>query len=321
MQEEKQFSEPEEISSSFNPLDEPINEKSYTRPNVSFDPSEIGADIPEPVFTPPPLEAKKEEKKERKPIEPFNEQLNDLPNKEKSASSEHLAEMILQGYELLCTLVEGAAKFSNRKIRKLELDGDVDFNLQIQVKGVVVTLREFVDEFNSEVDGSFSVSQDFRNQAKPVLVRILQKKGIGLTDEQLLLMMFSKDIIVKSMVFFDIKSRMNDVIEAMKTQTQQYKQYAGGAVPPPPPPQPQQSYTDYQPQQDTPTTNYQAPPQDDAIVVEQEDDLGDFDDDFDDLNDMPDWAKPAPSANDIVNEMTNPEGLGTTKPKRTKRLK
>ena len=32
--EEKEFLEPEEVSSGFNPLDSPVNEKSYTKPNV-----------------------------------------------------------------------------------------------------------------------------------------------------------------------------------------------------------------------------------------------------------------------------------------------
>jgi hypothetical protein len=37
---------------------------------------------------------------------------------------------------------------------------------------------------------------------------------------------------------------------------------------------------------------------------------------------MPEWAQAAPSANDIVNEMTNPEGLGMPKRKKSpKRIK
>jgi len=40
-------------------------------------------------------------------------------------------------------------------------------------------------------------------------------------------------------------------------------------------------------------------------------------------DDMPEWAQAAPSANDIVNQMTNPEGLGmpSKKKKTTKRIK
>lgn len=322
--EDKQFLEPEEQNSSFNPLDEPINEKSYTRPNVSFNPNEIGADIPEPMFTPPPLEPKKEEKREKKVIEPFNEELNDLPNKEKNVSSEHLADMILDGYNLICNLAENAVKVSPSKLQKLELEGEIDLSLTINFGGVTVTLREFVETFNEQSKGAFSVSEEFRSQARPILIKILKKKGIGLTDEQMLIMLFSKDIVTKTFIFIDLKKSLDMAIEQMKNQTLAYKTYAGGV---PPQPQYQQQQYQEQPQPQYQQPQYQEPyqetkkEQEDVIIVEQEEDWDDEFQDLDNGNDMPDWAKPAPTANDIVNEMTNPEGLGTTKPKRTKRIK
>jgi len=314
MAEQNEFLEPEEISSAFNPLDAPVNEKSYTRPNVSFDPSEINTPIPEPVFTPPPIEKKTEEKREKKPIEPFNEQLNDLPNKEKSASSEQMATMIIEGYALICGLVEKSLVISDKKVRKLEMDGDVDMNLTVQFpNNIQLTFKEFVDEFNKQAEGTLAVTDDFKNEVRPVLIRILQKKGIGLTDEQFLIFIFAKDVITKGFQFAALKSQINEMIEMMKNQTLEYRRYNSGSVPPPPPPPPSPEPT-YTP----PTTNYQR--QEPEFVPTEVVENFDFEDEEDD--DMPEWAKPAPSANDIVNEMTNPEGLGVAKRKKsTKRLK
>jgi hypothetical protein len=62
----KEFQEPEEkdldnnttdaeIIDDFNPLDEAIIEKAYTKPNVRFNQKDMVGDIPEPSFIPPPM--------------------------------------------------------------------------------------------------------------------------------------------------------------------------------------------------------------------------------------------------------------------------
>jgi hypothetical protein len=240
--EEKEILEPEEMASSgFNPLDAPVNEKSYTKPNVSFDINEINTPIPEPVFTPPPMSKTTEEKKEKKPIEPFNEELNDLPNKDKAMSSEMMATMILDGYSQIFNLIEKSLKISDKKLRKLELDGEVDLNIVVPFpNGVQVTMKEFVEEFNQQTVGTLEVTEDFKKEVKPVLIRVLQKKGIGLTDEQMLIYLFSKDIITKGVQIYALKSSVNEMIEMMKEQTLEYKRYNNLQQPPayntPPPP-------------------------------------------------------------------------------------
>jgi hypothetical protein len=310
MADQQEFLEPEEM---FNPLDAPVNEKSYTRPNVTFDQSEINTPIPEPVFTPPPMDSKKaEEKKEKKPIEPFNEELNDLPNKDKSMSSEMMATMILDGYATIFKFVEQSLAISDKKIRKLELDGEIDMNISIPFpNGVQITLREFVDDFNQQTVGTLEVTEDFKKEVKPVLIRVLQKKGIGLTDEQMLIYMFSKDIITKGVQIYALKSMVGEMMEMMKQQTLQYKSYN---VPPPPAAAAQTSQQPYNPPPPPPA--YTPTEVANDYEFEQED----FSDEGED--DMPDWS-PAPTANDIVNQMTNPEGLGMEKPKKknTKRIK
>ena len=77
----------------------------------------------------------------------------------------------------------------------------------------------------------------------------------------------------------------------------------------PPPQPPTQPYT-------PPATNYEP-----EFVPTEVVDNYEFEEEEDD--DMPEWAQAAPSANDIVNQMTNPEGLGmpSKKKKTTKRIK
>lgn len=318
--EDKEILEPEEVSSGFNPLDAAVNEKSYTKPNVSFDASEINTPIPEPVFMPPPMNKETEEKKEKKPIEPFNEQLNDLPNKDKAQSSEQMATMILDGYSTIFNFVEQNMKIKDGKVRKLELEGEVDLSISVPFptetgETIQLTFREFIEQFNSQVDGTLKTSDEFKREVKPVLVRVLQKKGIGLTDEQMLIYLFSKDIITKGVAIFALRSSVNQMMEMMKETTLEYKRYNSGTVPPPPPAQ----AAPYNP---PPPPTTPSPVEYTPTEVVENFDFEDEQEQEQDVDDMPDWAKPAPTANDIVNQMTNPEGLGMAKkPKRTKKIK
>ena len=62
----------------------------------------------------------------------------------------------------------------------------------------------------------------------------MAKRGVGMTDEQLLMFMFGKDIAAKSMMFFQQKQQLNFMIQSIKEAT------SGQFVQQAPPPQPQQ---------------------------------------------------------------------------------
>ena len=68
-----------------------------------------------------------------------------------------------------------------------------------------------------------------------------------MTDEQMLMFVFGKDIAAKSMIFFQQKAQMNHMLSSIKEATM--AQYAQAAPPPPPP---QQSAPQQQPQPQTP---------------------------------------------------------------------
>ena len=81
----------------FNPLDEAVNEKAYSRPNVNTSGSEFTRPIEEPRYAPPPMEKKKLYEDQPKPKEPINPELRDLPKKDKEMAASQMAKMIIQG--------------------------------------------------------------------------------------------------------------------------------------------------------------------------------------------------------------------------------
>ena len=64
------------------------------------------------------------------------------------------------------------------------------------------------------------------------MTRIFEKKGVGMTDEQFLLVMFGKDIITKTATTIALKRQLTKTLELV------YDQYQNqvSLCPPPPPP-------------------------------------------------------------------------------------
>lgn len=120
------YDEPEELLNDFinaeevelNVLDEAVNEKSYSRPNISVDAETLNQSIPEPSFAPPPMDFSKppaeDYKKEKR--EPINPEMEDLPKGDKAMASEVLAGMILDGYGMLHMLANRGLMVSEKKI-------------------------------------------------------------------------------------------------------------------------------------------------------------------------------------------------------------
>lgn len=257
---QNEFLEPEELGGDYDPMGTPINEKSYTKPNVKINPNDLSGDIPEPSFQAPTLDLNEppkfdEVKKEKVEREPFNKEMNDLPKKDKEVAASHVANMLMQLYEGGNKLANKGMMFNEKKLTKLAQDGEVDFSIRIPYSyesNETISAAELIQEFNSQQKDSLVVSQEFKEEVTPILERVLRKRGVGMTDEQMLIFMFGKDIAIKGSAFFAARQQMGDIISMLKEQTEAMK---GGNfssqqrnMTPTPPPPPMQSEPSYNPE-------------------------------------------------------------------------
>ena len=280
----KEFQEPEEkdldmnnteLVDDFNPLDEAVIEKDYTRPNVRINPKDFEGDIPEPSLTPPPMMGstlnEEEKKKKVEPQEPINKEYNQLSNKDKNDASERLVDMCITGYKALNMFVDTKIQFDERKLNKMAMEGEIDLNMVVPISQTdSLTLQEFVREYNDQSKGTISVSKEFEEEIRPPLKRIFAKRGIGMTDEQFVGYVLVKDIIAKGFIVKQSMSVKKEYLEMFKEQFALLRQ--GATMPQPTP---------------TPTPTPQPAPQ----PVYQE----------------PEYAKPHnpdTNVNDFVNQMT-----------------
>jgi hypothetical protein len=117
----------------------------------------------------------------------------------------------------------------------------IDLSIPIPYEyGKTITAGEFLQDFNEQNKDALTVSKEFKKEVTPVLTRVLEKRGAGLTDEQYLGYLVGKDLVVKLVIVAQLRTTMNDMINVIKDYTEATR--AGGGVPPQPQapnPQPQ----------------------------------------------------------------------------------
>lgn len=230
----------------YNPLDEAVNEKKYSQANINTAGIDMTKPIDEPTFTPPPFQkkapttGKPEEKVKRDPVNP---EMRNIPKKEQELAASQAAKMILHGYEWMHQLGNKWLQVSDKKLAKLQADGEINLNAMIDYDyGKQIPAKQFFQEYNSQVENLLTVSQEFKDEVTPILERVLSKRGIGMTDENMLMVLFGKDIAVKTMMVFQQKQVVRQMIESIKAATMNI---------PTPQPQPTQQPVE-EPQQEKP---------------------------------------------------------------------
>lgn len=259
--------EPEEKPTAidFNPLDEQVNEKPYTIPNVNTTGVDMNAPIEEPRFSPPPIDKIKRDTPKPPPRDPINPEMKHLGKKDTDMAAGYAAKLIMQGYEWMHELGNRFLQVSEKKLNKLQADGEINLNAMIDYDyGKKIRAGEFFKEYNNQNKDLLQVSDEFKAEAMPLLEKVLAKRGIGMTDEQMLIFVFGKDIAAKTMIIFQQKAQMNMMIASIKEATTgMYAQ----AAPPPPPPPPSSPVQQEEPQQ------YSVQPEPEILATEPEENL------------------------------------------------
>ena len=337
------------INDDFSPLDAPVKQRSYTQHKMG-DAQEMG-ELEEPTFERPSfadLDGTAEEEA-NEPERPFNESYSQLDGKEKTMGAEMMAEMTLDIYEKGCFYLGKIPEISETKIDKLIAEGEIDPNITLQTEAGNMPIKDFAVEFNDSIKEAFVVSDEFKDKVKAPLIRVFKKRGIGMTDEQLLMYYFGTDIATKGAQAFMLKKTTNSILDSLKENTMAMRENnMRNSRPEPPRPEPQQqyqaptyqepvadndvSYTDNiaeviqepvsrqrrRPERSAPKTNLDEQlayfePEEQGVYSNLKDNGG-FTDDFKDVAGMPQYGDPA-----ILSELERLSGNEPKKPVRKPR--
>jgi hypothetical protein len=209
------------VDTDFSPLDAPVKKRAYTSHILASDDAVL-EDLAEPTFQTPSFSDfdPEQEKGNKEPDRPFNESYSELDNKEKTMGAEMMAEMTLDLYEKGCGFLGKLPEISERKLDNLIAEGEIDPNIQIPTESGNLLVKEFAQEYNSSIKDAFEVSDEFKDKVRPPLIRVLKKRGIGMTDEQLLGYYFLTDLGAKSAQAFMLRKTANSIVDSLKENTQ-----------------------------------------------------------------------------------------------------
>lgn len=237
----------EDFYSGFSPLDEPVKERSYTKGNV--DSKGLEAELEEPTFDAPNFSDFDEETKEPST---FNPAIENLDKKEQLYATEQMVDTVLDVYGKAHLLANRVTKIKEDKIAKAMEDGEIDPSLEVPIDnmGNSLGLMDYVQEYNSQLSDAIKLEDDFVEKVRPAMIRVFQKKGLAMTDEQFLGVAYGTDILTKGAMIFQLVKQNNKLFSMWKEQSnfvpksKPSKPSNSGSTPPPPPtptPQPSQN--------------------------------------------------------------------------------
>lgn len=209
-----------QLMDDFSPLDAPVKQRSYTQHKIYSD-SEVVPDLEEPSFQAPNFSDFDEEslEEEKEPARPFNESFSELDGKEKTMGAEMMAEMTLDIYEKGCGFLGKMPEINENTLDKLILDGEIDPNIQLPTESGNIGVKDFASEYNNSIKDAFEVSEDFKNNVRPPLIRVFKKRGIGMTDEQLIGYYFVTDLGTKVAQMVMLRKTSKNILDSLRENT------------------------------------------------------------------------------------------------------
>lgn len=208
----------ETIDNDFSPLDAPVKQRSYTQHKM--DAHQVMPELDEPTFQAPSYtDFDEPTEKEKEPARPFNEAYSELDGKEKTMGAEMMAEMTLDLYSKGCGLLGKLPEISEAKLDRLIAEGEIDADIKLPTENGDIPIKEFAVDYNESIKEAFLVSDEFKEKVKPPLIRVFKKRGVGMTDEQLLAYYFATDLGTKGVQAFMLKKTANSILDSLRENT------------------------------------------------------------------------------------------------------
>jgi hypothetical protein len=236
----------------YSPLGESVTEKEYRTPKVENTAS-VG-EIDEPYFERPTLDdlvqSNAEDSGEND--NPFAQpEINEMSTAAQEESAKGLVEMSLNLYSLGCKGMGSLAKIPEKKLNKLVEEGTIDIGLRVPIDRYnTASVPEIVDNFNNEVGDAFVVSEEFKEEVRPIMTRVFVKNGWGMTDEQQLMMLFGMDIVQKGSVVLQMRKAAQFQLDTFMEMTEINNSRNATFEPSPPPVEPDISENQPQPEEE-----------------------------------------------------------------------
>lgn len=135
--------------------------------------------------------------------------------KEQKILSNNFADTIIDGYKLLVDMLREGMKKTEEKYQFKAIQGKFNMKaLDFQIDlggGSYVTYREFTSFWNENLDTLMRLDPAVEKDMRDILKRIALKRGLGMSDETRLVMIFAQDTIPKVIGLLDMQKVIKNV--------------------------------------------------------------------------------------------------------------
>lgn len=150
---------------------------------------------------------------------------------EQRTQAEQTVQALLKIYDKAHGLGRWAAKVDNDKLLQLHTAGKIDLDMELPIGEKRVKVREFFAQYNAGIDEVIVVTDEFRQDITPPLVRIALKRGWLLSDEIYVGMLVAEDLATKVSMMVGLKKSANLVLEAVAEMKKNLANYGTTQAP------------------------------------------------------------------------------------------
>ena len=135
------------------------------------------------------------------------------------------ADLMIRGYEKLHMLGRWVGKVDQNDLTQMHAKGKINLEQVLPLGKKSITVQDFFSEYNQGIDENIVVSQEFKDNIRPPLIRECIRRGWLMIDLTYILVMTGEDLTTKMSMLVGLKRSANLVLNAcqemMKNQRTQ----------------------------------------------------------------------------------------------------
>lgn len=134
--------------------------------------------------------------------------------------AEQAVALALRGYDKTHGFARYLTIKDQNKLAGDHAAGKLNLNMSLPLGkgGSTITVGEFIQSYNEQINENIKVSERFKTEITPPLVRIAIKRGWGLSDEMTVLALVAEDLGTKVGLLFGLNKSANMILELSYNQ-------------------------------------------------------------------------------------------------------
>lgn len=195
--------------------------------NINIAQNNVTAENAQSILDKGPQDDQSQKPAEIKKPDPVNSEWNQMSPQEQKDAAKLATDMALGVYDKLHYFGRMYIKVDEEEIIEMHNDDKIDMNAATvendEDPDKEVTIKEFWQDFNKQVDERFIVSENFKAEVRPPMERLCMKYGLGAGDGLYLAFKFGEDAATKLAMLAGFKKTVNKMNEHFIKQHSKFK--------------------------------------------------------------------------------------------------